>query len=358
MADRSSTSSSNPRGVSSSVLWMLLWLAAAEAIARAGWRPPHISERRYEEFEPTYGYGFDGSRPVFYRIASQLRCFPSEYVDVWPQQLPPAKASDEVRVFVLGDSVSRAASPDASYAALLGPWLAARDPSRRWQVINWSASGAGTERLAVALRNALPYQPDVIVLHMHGSNEYEDELYHRSRDAAYAGWNRVLFRSHWLVISSKWFAKELGLHQVVQDRLDALAAGGEGEANQQPGAFERWNRSIDRYLADILAMARARGIPVIVLGRAERNDGADGFAGDRAKLINGVVRPRTEAEAAAYVDTARVLGEAYPRIEDKDTVFRDGSHWTPAGHRAITPAVGDEILRALSARADHASPQR
>jgi hypothetical protein len=45
---------------------------------------------------------------------------------------------------------------------------------RSVRVVNLSAVGIGAERQRLRLEEALGYEPDLVILHVHGSNEYED----------------------------------------------------------------------------------------------------------------------------------------------------------------------------------------
>lgn len=78
---------------------------------------------------------------------------------------PPPKPPGALRIFVFGSSVAWGAPvPELGFAAQLEYWLAHSRPDLRVELFNYSVPGRDSERILDALRGAIGWQPDLVLL--------------------------------------------------------------------------------------------------------------------------------------------------------------------------------------------------
>ncbi len=78
---------------------------------------------------------------------------------------PPPKAAGALRIFVFGSSVAWGAPvPELGFAAQLEYWLARSRPDLRVELYNYSVPGRDSERILDALRGAIGWQPDLLLI--------------------------------------------------------------------------------------------------------------------------------------------------------------------------------------------------
>jgi len=91
----------------------------------------------------------------------------------FPQSFTMHRPADTFRIMVIGDSVPRGKNVASSYAGQLGTLL--NDSGIRTESLNLCVPGFGARRKQLVLEQALKYEPSLIILHVNGSNEFEDE---------------------------------------------------------------------------------------------------------------------------------------------------------------------------------------
>jgi len=328
-----------PRGVT----WLLVYFFILEIGVRFLWDPRIIGEQWYR-ICPSYDYGYDYTKPLFYGRGGNLTCYPTQYCELYRQSLPGNKTAREFRIFVFGSSVARG-TPSCNFPLMVGEELHRGFPRIYWHVNNFSVPGYGSTRMALLLKKAIRYGPDVIIIAVHGSNEYEDE-----RDLAYAkavnaGFNRILCASHCIVLTKKIFPS-------LFPSENTLPSTGEDEpaASRKSENLKRWGSSINKNLDDMIAAARARHIPVVLMGRAMRDYGKDPFESARTDTINNSIKNHSRSGDVLYFDTQSVLsGYIPPAGRHNPALFQDTSHLTEEGHRRIARALYELIARHLSA---------
>ncbi|HEX2164971.1 MAG TPA: tetratricopeptide repeat protein, partial [Thermoanaerobaculia bacterium] len=92
------------------------------------------------------------------------------------QQFPYEKAEGTYRVFTVGGSTAYGSPYDdhVSFSRWLERYLAAADPSRRWEVINAGAQSYASYRVALLMQELVRYEPDLFVVYS-GHNEFLEE---------------------------------------------------------------------------------------------------------------------------------------------------------------------------------------
>ena len=101
----------------------------------------------------------------------------------WDAQIPPPKAGETFRIFVLGGSSSQGFGVERPFSALLQHELAANHPERRFEVVNGGLPAAGSHRVLEALKRALDFDADLVIVYL-GHNEFLEEIYFDPRGLA------------------------------------------------------------------------------------------------------------------------------------------------------------------------------
>jgi hypothetical protein len=302
-------------------------LLLLEIAARMLWNPAIVGEKVYSQFEPNYLYGYSEQTPLFETMGDSLVCMQTQYTQFHRQTLPKTKAKNEVRIFTLGGSVSRG-SLEYSYSGRLEKMLRQVAPEFDWHIINLSCGGYGTSRMLVLMKKTLAFEPDLFILHPHGSNEYEDERDFNYQKKLHHGLNRLIFASHFLVLSKKKY------DEMNSNALPQSDAASELQASADPENVSRWNATLDRNLREMIDMAKARKAGVVLVGRADRNDGAPYYANKDTLEINRIIEQHSKTYTPCfYLDMAGLMAAAYPGMEHKETLFEDTTHWRDIGHK-------------------------
>jgi hypothetical protein len=253
----------------------------------------------------------------------------------YPQAFDMPKPAGRVRVFTVGDSVTRGDDVGDAYPKQLEKVLRARGHDVESLNLGLTAYGATRKRI-VALQT-LQYQPDILVLHVNEANEGFDE-----RD-----WNRAESYRSWH--PRNWFLKSYALHRLYEARTDSLfwkflpepirtlrsvrtPDAAFAAARNDPARLAEWNRRTREKTAETVREVTAAGVPVILISAAffDRrhpeltDDGLGAFA-------EGLTGPRVR-----HVSTLKVF-VGQPLTD----YFTDGLHLTPAGHRRLAEELAD-----------------
>lgn len=307
---------------------MVLFFLFFETGVRFFWHPHIIGQRLYTRFAGSYSYGFDEKQRIWFQKKDQIHFYPTQYLNFHQQRIPATKNPNDYRIFTLGGSVSRGMET-GNYSYYLQERLNAEMTDRRWAVVNLSADGIGSQRMLLLLKKILALKPDLIILHVHGSNEYEDERDNAYRKEIHSGLNGVVFQSHFLVLLKKIFVYISNL-----DSSSVSDSDNELNASQNPSNRQRWLETIDCNLSKMIELCTQSDVPVILVGRAEKLEGLHGYVSAGANRINDVLKKNAHAEAT-YFDTANKFLKTYPQNQGKDLLFIDETHWTEYGHRVI-----------------------
>lgn len=255
-----------------------------------------------------------------------------------PQTFSRRRPPDMFRVMVVGDSVPRGASLDGAYPAQLSAELTAR--GIRAESLNLGVAGYGAHRLQIVLRKALEYQPNLVILHLNDSNEYEDEREFK-RAEAFRGWHprnwpmksfivRRLHEAKTEQLFWRWLPLPIRMQQVASDADAEIAA------SVNPEKIREWGERVRRYTGESVALARARGVPILLLTQA-RLEGKPGQETLRAGELD-----RLAASLAGDGVYALSMKDVFDR-PDRMTLFADSAHLRPAGHRILAQAIADLV---------------
>lgn len=324
--DKSSfiSSFSSFRRVPAAALLAVALFVAAECAVALLWRPDVVGAGRYSVHSPSYGYGYGSDVPRLFRDGADWRYYPTEYVNIRPFSIRRSKPDNEIRIFVLGGSVSRGTGlrEGADYASQLERSLDEHLPEYDWKIVNLSADGFGTTRMVRVLTNMLPHGPDALIVHPHGSNEYEDARDAHYRNALRAGINGLLLRSRLVVLSKKAELAKLR----TGDRLP-IDIEDEEHASLHPENIRRWDAVVAKNIERIGCVSRELGIPAVFVGRAERD--APAFRNARVERLNAPIR-----DESLYVETAAALARAAAE-RPAVALWHDNTHYSEAGHAVV-----------------------
>jgi hypothetical protein len=339
------------RHVPAGALFAAFLFIFAEAACANLWRPTIVGERLYRTFSPAYDYGFGPIVPRMYREGQSVRFYDTEYVNIRPFSISARKPPSTVRIFTLGASVSRGSGlpTGADYSFQLATLLNQRHPDQTWEVVNLSADGFGTTRILNVLVNVLEYEPDILIFHPHGSNEYEDEFYEQYRQQLHSGLNGLLLRSRILVLMKK-----------MEERVLGTATGGnvtpEGEeiASLDPENNRRWMTIMQANLERWDCIAEALRLPTIYIGRAERD--AESYRSERVAYLNNPIRSKTH-----FVDVASAFNAVADEYSGSDLFF-DNTHYNEIGHQIVARELyglvrpGGSVYEEVGANAGYTAP--
>jgi hypothetical protein len=256
-------------------------------------------------------------------------------------QVITAEPSESVhRIFTLGDSVPRGKTAERSYAGLLGQGLAAAGAPA--ESLNLAIPGYGSRRIQIIASRTARYQPDLVILHLNSSNEYEDE-----RDLA-----RYQSLQSWH--PRNWLSKSKVIQKLRQQKTEKLLwrylparalelSGGADSATEQtvnsdPQKQKEWLERTSEVTRETVTNLRAEGIRVLIVSQCRQMDGKLVIHEGLEEIAQSMVGDGVRHFAMSGVFTN----------ENAAVHFADGSHLRPSGHeilaQALVPVVQD-LLR-------------
>lgn len=318
------------------IIWMVLFFLFLETCLRFFWQPHIIGQRLFTRFECTYSYGFNEKQRIWYKKNDRIYFYPTQYLNFHRQSIAAAKSPNGYRIFTFGGSVSRGLDT-GNYSYYLQENLNSESTDNHWAVVNLSADGIGSQRMLLLLRNILPLKPDLIILHVHGSNEYEDERDNAYRKEIHSGLNGIVLQSHLFVLAKKIF-------DYISDSDNASVSDVDGEvsASRNPSNQQRWLRTIDRNLSKMIELCLQSKVSVILVGRVEKLEGLHGYISSSANHINDILKKNTGA-GITYFNTADRFLRTHPQSLGKSLLFNDETHWTEYGHQVIARELQKQL---------------
>jgi hypothetical protein len=321
--------------------WLFVWLIGLELAARLLWTPAWIGARLYGEVDPSFDYGFGYGigyvRPQCEPDGeTRVTCFKTQYRSIFRQSFERVKRPRTLRSFTVGGS--HAAGPGA-YTTTAIRTLRAGCGALRWEGVNLAVRGQGSTRALVATEEALRHDPDLIILDFGGTNEYEDERDLAQRTQVHEGIWEYLLASRVIVIGRKLLSRRFAVM-----RTPPVPGDGERVASSVPANLSRWERTLAANYRELIAMARARKIPVVVVGRAS-------FRGHRpgSRALANHQRFLSLAGDGVLLFDAHAAFMALPRAQRAGLFLPDRNHYSREGHRIVGEGLAELLLRELPA---------
>ena len=324
----------NPIAWFTRAFWVpVLVLAAAEVVIRLFFADGFTGRFDYG-YLPAAGFFEEDGRVELRRSGGRR---------FYPQAFAVPKPAGRLRIFAVGDSVTRGQDLASAYPHQLEILL--RQHGRDAETLNLGVTAYGATRKRIVALQALRYQPDLIVLHASAANEGYDE-----RD-----WNRAESYRSWH--PRNWFLKSYALHRLYEARTDRLfwkylpaeirtlrsvrtPDAAFAAASRDPARLAEWNRRTRERTAATVREIGAAGVPLVVITAAYHDaehprledDGLDAF-------VAALAGPRV-----AHVSTRAVF--AGRSLEDN---FNDSMHLTESGNRLLAQRVAEACERLLAA---------
>ena len=253
----------------------------------------------------------------------------------FPQQFDRIPQKGVCRIMVVGDSVPRGPSVSESYASRVAANLTQDGiPCEGW---NLCLPGNGVRRNQIVLKRALQYRPDVVILHLNDSNEFEDEREwlraQQARSPTPENWIRKSVivagvheakteQAYW-----KWIPEQIRLRNMATDadaKVKTLLAGDKAE---------EWRGRVKTVFQESVALAKASGAFVLIVSQARTSGGASqGLALSDEGLDDLAVS--LKAEGVGHIS----MKKTFLSLPFQD-FFQDASHLNSMGHQILAEEI-------------------
>jgi hypothetical protein len=309
-----------------SFLLMLALLVAGELIVRVGFSRS-MSGRFEYGYSPTAGFVENKNGTVNLARVGGRHFFPQTF----SRERPPGT----FRIMVFGDSVPRGESVATCYATQVADKLSAQGVKA--EGINFCIGGNGALRTQIILRKGIEYQPSLVILHADNSDEYDDEREFK-RAQNFKSWAPQYWPTKsYLVRRIYEFTTEQIYWAWLPSSIRDLNAVNDDDIKKQEGdsALQRreWDERFVKYTTESVQLARARGIPVLLVSEARlRYDSnhqpyLDDLGVDN--YLQSLLGP-----GVYFLSMKQVLKET-----DYPPLFSDGTHLHPPGHAFLADAI-------------------
>jgi lysophospholipase L1-like esterase len=297
-------------------------------------------------FAGRFDYGY-APQAGFERVADGWRIKRTGGRRFWPQFVADRKPPGTLRVVAIGDSISRGSDLERSY-----PWVVAERLTAMGhpaEAVNLSVAGYGAARKRLVAEQVPPLAPDLVILQVGMSNEFEDE-----RDRARADEFDSLHPRHWAMKS--WLIRRL--HEMRQDhvfvrllpesiRATTLRSDAQDEASasQDPQRMQAWREHFEAVTRATIEDFVRRGTPVLLVPRLRIEPGPQGPRFEADGML-AWCRAQESAQVRC-VSVADLMGE-HP---DPAAFSGDGVHLRPELHARLGELIARRIVewRALPA---------
>jgi len=216
--------------------------------------------------------GFNRRLPLFVRQGPDYRTATAREPFFNPQTFAATKPPHCFRVFCFGGSTvfGRPYKGETSFCQWLELELAAADPARSYEVINCGGISYASYRLVPLVKEALQYQPDLVILAT-GHNEFlEDRTYQaiKTRSAVRAKLEDAAYSLRLVNLARQWMGKAKTAHPVelspeVEPKLDRVS--GYASYHRDEAWRERVTAQFEESVRTMVSDCRAAGVPVILV---------------------------------------------------------------------------------------------
>jgi len=318
------------RKLTAAFLLALLLLVGAEVVVRV-----FFARNMAGRFD--YGYHPDAG---FIEEGGTLKLVRAGGRRFFPQSMKILPEPDTLRIMVVGDSVPRGPGLENAYAYQLQEVLKAQ--GIKAEAYNLCVPGYGAQRKQIVLAKALKYHPDLVILHVNASNEYEDER-ELKRSQEFTGWHPKNWLMKSLVIRRLYEAKtekafwyllptEVRLKGAVNDADAEIAA------NQNAATLTRWNEQVRQWTTTGVQTAKKQKVPILLVAQAISEDMKD------------PARPLDDRGLDALAESLKEPGVYHLSMKavltggDYAVLYSDGSHLRVAGHTLMAEALARLII--------------
>ncbi|MCK9376988.1 MAG: hypothetical protein M0P73_12635 [Syntrophobacterales bacterium] len=312
-------------------LMLLCLLVLAEAGARVFFA---------KDISGRFDYGYNPEAGFAEHADGTVELFRAGGRRFYPQTFKRGRPPGVFRIMTVGDSVPRGPSLKGAYPGLLGQEL--RQHGIPAESINLAVPGYGARRCQIVLRQAVQYEPSLIILHFDDYNKWEDEREWR-RSQEFKGWHPrhwlmkvFIFRRLYEAKMEKVFwalvPEEVRLRYAVNDADAQVAAGADPKE-----VAARIKLAYDTAVENV-AMVRKLQIPVILVTQCRLEEDA------RHRLCltdHGLDKlgESLKGPGVYHVSMKKVLSG-----QDIKSIFLNFSgHLHQAGHQLLANAIFEKI---------------
>lgn len=321
------------RTITSGFLVFITLFLGAELVIRFGFIK--TMEGRFDYgYHPTAGFDETDDGKVELLRTGGRRFF--------PQTFSKEKPAGVYRILVIGDSVSRGKSVEESYSGQIQTLL--REQGIQAESVNFSLPGYGARRKNVVLKQALKYRPDLVILHIGTSNEYEDEReWRRKMDfnpAHPQNWlmNSLLLRQLYEVKMEKIYWQ--WLPTAVRNQEGIFDVNAELRASTDENTQKAWTALVEKATREALQFTESAHVPTVLVTQATRKN----LPGGAVALDDSQVNTLTSGLIGENV--ARVPMKSVIPPDQIKALYLDANHVRRPAHlllaQAIVQAVKDK----------------
>lgn len=319
-----------------SFLVMVALLAAGEIALRL-FLPPGFTGSFEYGFNPTAGFEEHPDGTVHLVDCGGRQFHPQTFL----RQRPPGV----FRVFVLGDSVEYFDTMQSADPPLLTntyPWLVGADLRQQGinaESFNLGSPGYGSRRCEIVLRQALNYQPNLVVLKICERNEpWEEENFERAEE--FKGWHPKNWLRKSFLVQALIVMKENCFLKRLPRKIQTANRIGDNDPSKlvKVAPDVRQLTNYCQTVRETIALARSHHVPVLVITQSlTKSDEAghltliDDHLSDFAEELSG---PGVTVLSLKELLTGQTL----------DRLYIDHMHFKRAGHELIARAVADQIV--------------
>jgi len=291
--------------------------------------------------EGRFDYGYHPTAGFVEKSDGEVELHRSGGRRFFPQTFQKTRPEGVYRVMVIGDSVSRGKSVEQSYTGFLEKELQARGIQA--ECLNLSLPGFGARRKDLVIQQAEKYQPNLIILHVGTSNEYEDEREWQRRDDFNSphpkNWlmHSMVLRQFYEMKTEKLYWQ--WLPRAVRSQAGVFDVNEELRASTDENTLREWKARVKQVTAQALERLHKAGIPTLLVLQASNT---------RQKTADGGV---LLSDVAVADWTAPLVRDGVARISMKEVIspvqaakmYTDSNHVKPEGHRLIAQAIAQTL---------------
>lgn len=354
-----------------SVISTLIFLIIVELVCRIFYHPEKKSIEGVFEYSSEKVFALKKSFTGIFED-KQVVTNSYGYRDV---EIPLEKDSDEVRVLIVGDSVSfgHSVNVEDTYANKLEIMLRKQYPVQKIEVINTAAPGNSTMEEYYDLKNGIKFHPDIVLIQFCPNDigepfSFRQELggegldYHKVQEASFA--------NYYLTQHSAFYLLLLDIrNQLTFGTTDVSKIKDQAKKSESAAVFDLVNGPSNenthkawtiyfKWLGKMLSICQANHIKCYVVESPfiQQIDFADGylFPGQadiqtfsqkrnvesinlvpyfQQNLLTTLKSTQRTASDAAFINVQESLPNEVEQY--KKHLFLDGDHYTPEGHLEV-----------------------
>lgn len=319
------------RCIPKSVLFSMALLSIVEITVRLSFAE-NMSGRFEYGFHPTAGFIEKDDKLYLKRTGGRR---------FRPQTIKMTPSKGIFRIFVVGDSVVRGSSVESSYAGKIAGELKTLGVFA--ESYNLGVGGHGARRTHLTLLQAMNYNPDLIILHINNSNEYEDEREYR-RSQQFKSWHprnwlmkcyafRRIYEIKTERLLWRWIPQSIRIKHAEND------ADAELVASLSPKVLAKWDKQVQRSTLESVRAALEKSTPILLVSQARVKNRINS---DWGLTDNGL--DKVAMEHAARDGVFHVSMKSTFINQDTKSIYSDSSHLTSKGHTLMAKAIATAII--------------